>query len=163
MLRPYTKPTRKYQFTKPPIHKTHPRKDTMLEISTDNNRLQTATIFSMLENSYWANKRPRATILKSLQHSLNFGAYQDGQMIGFARVVTDYAVFAYLCDVVVLEAFQKQGVGKKLMQAVLEHPDLQGLRRFLLATRDAHGLYAQFGFEPLSNPERWMHKFNHDV
>jgi GNAT superfamily N-acetyltransferase len=132
-------------------------------ISTDNNLLQTDVIFAMLEASYWASKRPRAVILKSLAHSLNFGAYQNGQMIGFARVVTDYAVFAYLCDVVVLEAFRGQGVGKQLMQAVHEHPDLQGLRRFMLATRDAHGLYAQFGFEPLSYPERWMHKYRQDV
>jgi GNAT superfamily N-acetyltransferase len=135
----------------------------MIEVSTDDNRLQTEVIFSMLEASYWASGRSRATILKSLAHSLNFGAYAGGQMIGFARVVTDYAVFAYLCDVVVLEGFRGQGVGKLLMQAVLKHPDLQGLRRFLLATRDAHGLYAQFGFEPLSNPKRWMHKFNRDA
>jgi GNAT superfamily N-acetyltransferase len=132
-------------------------------LSTNNNLLQTDVIFAMLENSYWANKRSRAVILKSLVHSLNFGAYQNGQMIGFARVVTDYSVFAYLCDVVVLEGFRGQGVGKQLMQAVLAHPDLQGLRRFMLATRDAHGLYAQFGFEPLSNPERWMHKYRLDV
>lgn len=134
----------------------------MLEISTDNNRLQTEIIFAMLENSYWASGRSRAAILKSLAHSLNFGAYQNGQMIGFARVVTDYAVFAYLCDVVVLEAYRGQGVGKLLVAAVLEHPDLQTLHRFMLATRDAHGLYAGFGFEPLNNPERWMHKFNPD-
>jgi GNAT superfamily N-acetyltransferase len=132
-------------------------------ISTDNNLLQTDVIFAMLEASYWASGRSRAVILKSLAHSLNFGAYQNGQMIGFARVVTDYAVFAYLCDVVVLEGFRGHGVGKQLMQAVLAHPDLQGLRRFMLATRDAHGLYAQFGFEVLSNPERWMHKFKQDA
>jgi GNAT superfamily N-acetyltransferase len=134
-----------------------------IHISTDNNRLQTEVIVAMLQASYWANGRSRATILKSLAHSSNFGVYQNEQMIGFARVVTDYAVFAYLCDVVVLPESRGHGVGKKLMQAVLEHPELQGLRHFLLATQDAHGLYAQYGFEPLPNPERWMHKFNPDV
>ncbi len=131
-----------------------------LIISTDNNLLHTETIFKMLENAYWSKNRSRATILKSLAHSLNFGAYHNSQMIGFARVVTDYAVFAYLCDVVVLEAYRGQGVGKTLMQAVLEYPDLQGIRRFMLATQDAHGLYAQFGFEVLKTPEKWMERFD---
>ena len=129
-------------------------------ISTDNHLLHTETIFKMLETAYWSKNRSRATILKSLAHSLNFGAYHNGQMIGFARVVTDYAVFAYLCDVVVLEAYRGQGVGKTLMQAVLEYPDLQDIRRFMLATRDAHGLYQQFGFEALDKPEKWMERFN---
>ena len=131
-----------------------------ITISTDNHLLHTETIFKMLETAYWSKNRSRATILKSLAHSLNFGAYQNGQMIGFARVVTDYAVFAYLCDVVVIEAYQGQGVGKALMQAVLEYPDLQGIRRFMLATRDAHGLYQQFGFVPLNTPENWMERFD---
>ncbi len=132
----------------------------MISISTDNNLLNTNTIFQMLEHSYWAQKRSRATILKSLNHSLNFGVYQDTHMIGFARVVTDYATFAYLCDVVILEAYQGQGIGKTLMQTILEHPELQGIRRFMLATRDAHGLYAQFGFTPLSAPEKFMERFD---
>ncbi len=129
-------------------------------ISTDNNLLDTNTIFKLLEHSYWANQRSRATILKSLAHSLNFGVYQDQQMIGFARVVTDYAVFAYLCDVAVLEAYQGQGVGKALMHAILEHPELQGIRRFMLATKDAHALYAQFGFSALTAPEKFMERFD---
>jgi GNAT superfamily N-acetyltransferase len=131
-----------------------------ITISTDNNLLNTETIFKLLETAYWSKNRSRATILKSLAHSLNFGAYFNGQMIGFARVVTDYAVFAYLCDVIVLEAYQGQGVGKAFMKAVLEYPDLQGIRRFMLATQDAHGLYAQFGFEVLKNPEKWMERFD---
>ncbi len=129
-------------------------------ISTDNNLLDTDTIFRMLEDSYWANQRSRATILKSLAHSLNFGAYNGTQLIGFARVVTDYAVFAYLCDVVVLELYQGRGVGKALMKAILEHPELQGIRRFMLATRDAHGLYAQYGFTALAAPEKFMERFD---
>jgi GNAT superfamily N-acetyltransferase len=131
-----------------------------ITISTDNNLLHTETIFKLLENSYWSKNRSRATILKSLAHSLNFGAYQGTHMIGFARVVTDYAVFAYLCDVVILEAYRGQGIGKALMGAVLEHPELQGIRRFMLATKDAHGLYKQFGFTPLSAPEKWMERFD---
>ena len=129
-------------------------------ISTDNRLLNTETIFKLLENAYWSKNRSRATILKSLAHSLNFGVYQDGQMIGLARVVTDYAVFAYLCDVVVLEVYQGQGVGKALMQAICDHPELQAIRRFMLATKDAHGLYKQFGFEALGNPEKWMERFD---
>lgn len=129
-------------------------------ISTDNNLLDTNTIFKLLEDSYWANHRLRATILKSLANSLNFGVYQDTQMIGFARVVTDYATFAYLCDVAVLESYRGQGVGKALMCAILEHSQLQGIRRFMLATKDAHGLYAQFGFNALSAPEKFMERFD---
>ena len=131
-----------------------------ITISTDNNLLNTETIFQMLGSAYWSKNRSRATILKSLAHSLNFGAYLNGQMIGFARVVTDYAVFAYLCDVIVLEAYQGQGVGKALMNAVLLHSELQGIRRFMLATKDAHGLYKQFGFEAISTPEKWMERFD---
>jgi predicted N-acetyltransferase YhbS len=132
----------------------------IITISTDNNLLDTETIFKLLEKAYWSKNRSRATILKSLAHSLNFGAYQNGQMIGFARVVTDYAVFAYLCDVIVLKAYQGQGIGKALMSAICEHPELQGIRRFMLATKDAHGLYKQFGFVPLNAPEKWMERFD---
>jgi GNAT superfamily N-acetyltransferase len=129
-------------------------------ISTDGKKLQLEVIADFLSSAYWSSNRPRALIERSLQHSLNFGLYEADTQIGFARVVTDYATFAYLCDVFVLESHRGHGLGKWLMSAVTEHPDLAHLRRFMLATRDAHGLYAQFGFTELSAPDRWMEKFN---
>ena len=93
---------------------------------------------------------------RSLEHSLCFGVYLDGRQIGFARVVTDFATFAWLADVFIVEEKRGQDFGKKLVAAVLAHPRLQGLRRFQLGTRDAHGLYGQFGFKPLAFPERFM-------
>lgn len=125
-------------------------------ISDDNARLDLETICNFLARSYWANNRPREVIEKSLEHSLNFGVYDGPRQVGFARVVTDRATFAYLCDVFIDEEYRSQALGKWLMECVLAHPDVQTLRRFLLATRDAHGLYAQYGFTPLPNPDRWM-------
>jgi GNAT superfamily N-acetyltransferase len=129
-------------------------------ISTDKTKLDLEVICTFLRSAYWSNQRPRATILKSLEHSLCFGLYHFDKQIGMARVITDYATFAYLCDVFVLEEYQGHGLGKFLMETVLEYPDLAGLRRFMLATRDAHGLYSQFGFEGLAAPDRWMERFN---
>lgn len=129
-------------------------------ISTDPARLDLNTIYGYLSRSYWATGRPREVVAKSLQHSLCFGVYQGDQQVGLARIITDYATYAYLCDVFILEAHQGYGLGKWLMACVIAHPDLQGLRRFTLATRDAHGLYKQYGFTPLSAPDRWMEKFN---
>lgn len=129
-------------------------------ISTDPSRLDVDVICGFLARSYWANDRPRERIERSLANSLVFGMYDGTQQIGLARVVTDYATFAWLCDVFIEEAYRGQSLGKWLMESVLSHPDLQGLRRLLLATRDAHKLYSQFGFEPLKNPERWMLKYN---
>jgi GNAT superfamily N-acetyltransferase len=129
-------------------------------ISTDKAKLDLELICTFLSSAYWANQRTRATILKSLEHSLCFGLYHHQNQIGLARVVTDYATFAYLCDVFVLEEFQRRGLGKFLMENVMAHSELTNLRRFMLATRDAHGLYAQFGFEGLSAPDRWMERFN---
>jgi GNAT superfamily N-acetyltransferase len=103
---------------------------------------------------------PRAIVERAIQHSLCFGVFHGGNQVGFARVVTDRATFAYLADVYILEAHRGRGLSRRLMQAVLGHPDLQGLRRFLLATMDAHGLYAQFGFKPLANPSRMMERWN---
>lgn len=98
---------------------------------------------------------------RSIAHSLCFGVYGEGEQVGFARVVTDYATFAWLCDVFVLETARRRGLGKWLIASVIAHPDLQGLRRFTLATRDAHELYRRYGgFEALRAPERWMEKFN---
>lgn len=129
-------------------------------ISTDPSRLDVDVICGFLARSYWANDRPRERIERSLANSLVFGMYDGTYQIGLARVVTDFASFAWLCDVFIEESHRGKDLGKWLMESVLSHPDLQGLRRFLLATRDAHGLYSRFGFEPLKNPERWMLKYN---
>jgi GNAT superfamily N-acetyltransferase len=129
-------------------------------ISDEPERLQLEVIVDYLARAYWSNQRSRAVIEKSLKHSLCFGVYEQDQQIGFARVVSDHATFAYLADVFILESHQGHGLGKWLVQTILEHPELQGLRRWTLATRDAHGLYAQFGFTALENPDRYMTKFD---
>lgn len=129
-------------------------------ISTDPMRLDIDAICAFLSRSYWANDRPRERIERSLANSLVFGMYDGEKQIGLARVVTDYATFAWLCDVVIDDAYRGKGLGKWLMETILSHPELQGLRRWLLATRDAHGLYSQFGWKPLANPEKWMAKFS---
>ncbi|MBX0326282.1 GNAT family N-acetyltransferase [Oscillochloris sp. ZM17-4] len=125
-------------------------------ISTDPARLDLDVIHGYLTGSYWAAGRTRAQVARSLSHSLCFGLYAGDAQIGLARVISDYATFAYLCDVFVLEAYRGHGLGTWLMGAVVAHPDLRGLRRFMLATRDAHGLYAKFGFALISAPEKWM-------
>ena len=119
-------------------------------------RLDLDLVHSHLNTTYWAKARARDVVERSLRHSLCFGAYAEGEQVGFARVVTDRAVFAYLMDVFVLPEHQGQGIGKALVRAVVGHPDLRGLRLFVLRTRDAHGLYRQFGFEMLTNPEWTM-------
>ena len=129
-------------------------------ISDESERLQLEVIVEYLARAYWSNRRPRTVIEKSLRHSLCFGVYEQDRQIGFARVVSDQATFAYLADVFILESHQGHGLGKWLVQTILEHPDLQGLRRWMLATRDAHHLYAQFGFAALENPDRYMTKFD---
>ncbi|HWW38388.1 GNAT family N-acetyltransferase [Pedobacter sp.] len=106
--------------------------------------------------SYWAEGIPLETVQKSIDNSLCFGIYKEANQIGFARWITDKATFAYLADVYVLEEHRGLGLSKKLMSLMLFHPDLQGLRRYMLATQDAHGLYAQFGFKPLEHPDRLM-------
>lgn len=125
-------------------------------ISTDQARLDLDMIHGELNRSYWAAGRLREVVARSLQHSLCFGLYHREAQIGLARVVTDYATFAWLCDVFIQEAHRGRGLGVWLIETVVAHPDLQGLRRFLLATRDAHGLYRKHGFATLSAPERWM-------
>jgi GNAT superfamily N-acetyltransferase len=127
-------------------------------ISTDPARLDLTAICALLARAYWAQGRSRETIARSLQGSLCFGLYDGTRQIGLARVITDCATFAYLCDVYVDEAYRGQGLGTWLVEVVAGHPDLQGLRRFLLATRDAHSLYRRFGFDELRTPERWMEK-----
>jgi len=125
-------------------------------ISTDRALLDLPVIERNLHDSYWAAGRARDVIERSIANSLCFGAYANDRQIAFARVITDRAVFAYLSDVFVVPEFRGQGVGKALMRAILEHQDLQGLTVFLLRTRDAHGLYEPFGFEPVSRPEELM-------
>jgi GNAT superfamily N-acetyltransferase len=132
-------------------------------VSDDKARLDVALIAQFLsEDSYWATGRSRETIERSIAHSHCFGVYQaddaqaNRQQVGFARVITDYATFAYLADVFILPSYRGQGLSKQLMAAIMAHPQLQSLRRWLLVTADAHGLYAQFGFQPLPHPERVM-------
>lgn len=129
-------------------------------ISDDTSRLDLDVICDFLSRSYWADKRSRRVIEKSIQHSLNFGVYDGGRQIGFSRVVTDFSVFAYLCDVFIHEEYRGCALGKWMMECIMSHPDLQGLRRWCLVTRDAHGLYSQFGFSELDGPSRWMEKFD---
>ena len=129
-------------------------------ISTDPRHLDVGAVHRYLSGeSYWAAGVPRRTLEKAIAGSLNFGLYAGepgGTLAGYARVVTDRATFAWLCDVFVLPAHRGRGLGVWLMEVVMAHPDLQELRNFLLATRDAHGLYARFGFTPLEEPARWM-------
>lgn len=131
-------------------------------LSDDPSRLDTEVIHGYLSReSYWASNVSRETVERSLQNSLCIGVYAAaGEQVGLARVVTDYATYGWVCDVFVLPAHRGHGLGKALVQAVLSHPRLQTLRRFSLATQDAHGLYAQFGFTPLAEPQRHMEKRN---
>lgn len=126
------------------------------EISTDPSRFDVTAIHAFLAQSYWSPGVPRSTIERAIANSLCFGTLWQGQQVGFARVVTDRATFAYLCDVYVLEAHRGRGLAQELMNHVMRHPDLQGLRRMMLATSDAHGLYAKYGFTPLAAPDRMM-------
>jgi GNAT superfamily N-acetyltransferase len=128
-------------------------------ISTDKALLQPEEIQKFLsEESYWAKSRTFEQTLRAIENSVCFGLYTQERQIGFARVVTDQATFAYIGDVYVLPEFRGQGLSKWLMETIVAHPDLQGLRRWLLATRDAHGLYAQYDFTALKFPERWMER-----
>ena len=128
-------------------------------ISTDKLRLDLEVIHDFLANqSYWAQGRDLEVIERGIENSLNFGVYQGDRQIGFARVVTDYATFAWLADVFVLEEYRGQGLGKWLIAIILSHPRLQGFRRWALATKDAHELYRNFGFDELRRPERWMER-----
>ncbi len=133
------------------------------EISDDKTRLDTDVIHAFLQGSYWSPGVPRAIVERAIRESLCFGVYRGGEQIGFARVVTDKATFAYLADVFILDPHRGQGLSKRLMRFIAEHPDLQGLRRFILATKDAHGLYEQFGFTALNNPSIYMEILRPDV
>jgi GNAT superfamily N-acetyltransferase len=130
-------------------------------ISTDPARLNLDVIHDFLTNCYWAKGISREIVARSLEHSLCFGIYDesadtDEAQVGFARVISDFTTIAYLGDVFVLEAHRGRGLSKWLMECITRHPALQGLRRWILLTRDAHGLYSQFGFKPLQSAERYM-------
>nr|WP_242689153.1 GNAT family N-acetyltransferase [Pedobacter sp. SYSU D00535] len=126
-------------------------------ISTDKSKLDLELVHQFLsQESYWAKNIPFEVVKRSVEHSMCFGVYLDDQQIGFARVITDCATFAYLGDVFILPRYRGKGISKKLMEFIREHPGLQNLRRWMLATADAHNLYKQFAFTELSNPERMM-------
>ncbi|MEO5860252.1 MAG: GNAT family N-acetyltransferase [Pyrinomonadaceae bacterium] len=128
-------------------------------ISTDKERLDIAAIHQFLsEESYWATERSIEQTKTAIENSICFGLYRGENLIGFARVVSDKATFAYLGDVFVLSEYRGKGLSKWLMQVIVDHSELQGLRRWVLATKDAHGLYEQFEFAQLRYPERWMEK-----
>jgi GNAT superfamily N-acetyltransferase len=133
-------------------------------ISTDPARLDLDVVHSFLTNCYWAKGIPREVVARSIDHSLCFGVYDgSGAQVGFARVVSDFATVAYLGDVFVLKSHRGHGLGKWLMECVTKHPALQDLRRWILLTRDGHGLYSQFGFTPVKAPERYMELHRADV
>jgi len=133
-------------------------------ISTDRSRLDLGVIHGFLTNCYWAKGIPREVVARSIEHSLCFGVYDgSGAQVGFARVVSDFATVAYLGDVFVLESHRGRGLSKWLMGCVMQHPALQNLRRWILLTRGAHGLYTQFGFTPVKSPERYMELHRADV
>lgn len=129
-------------------------------ISTDPARLDHDAIADMLTRAYWAKGRARERTERALANSLVFGVYDGQKQIGLARIVSDYSIFAYLCDVFIHEDYRAHGLGKWLMQTIHGHPELQGLRRWTLVTRDAHSLYRQFGWKPLDNPDSWMEIFS---
>lgn len=125
-------------------------------LTTDPAAMDVDAIHAALSRQYWSEGIPKDTVQRAMANSLCFGMFRGEEQVSFARVITDRATFAYLCDVYVLEEVRGQGLSKWLMECVIAHPDLQGLRRFALVTRDAHGLYRQYGFLPLEAPERWM-------
>ena len=133
-------------------------------ITTDKSKLDLNVIHNFLANeSYWSKNIPFEIVKTATENSLNFGLFFKDNQIGYARVVTDFATTAYLADVFVLKEFRGNGLSKWLMEIIMSHPELQGLRRWILATKDAHGLYKQFGWKSIANPERWMEKHNPDV
>jgi len=126
-------------------------------ISTDTNLIDLDEVHRFLSTeTYWAKNIPMATVEKSIRNSLCFSLFFDGKQIGFARIITDKATFAYMSDVYILKEFRGKGLSKWMMEVMMEHPDLQGLRRFVLVTYDAQSLYDKFGFKNLAHPERYM-------
>jgi GNAT superfamily N-acetyltransferase len=132
-------------------------------VTTDKNKIDLNYVHQFLTHSYWAEKIPIEVVQRSIEGSICFSVFYLHQQIGFARAITDEATFAYLADVFIDEKFRGKGLSKWLLEIILSYPGLQGLRRFLLATRDAHGLYAQFGYTPLTQAGRWMQIHKPDV
>ena len=132
-------------------------------ISTEKEKLDIDLIHSFLNRTYWAEGISKEVIRRSIEGSLCFGVFENDKQVGFARMITDKATFAYLADVFIIEEFRGRGLSKWLMEIIMSHPDLQGLRRMILVTKDAHGLYKQFGFTPLINVDRWMNILDPDV
>ena len=133
------------------------------EVSTDPARIDAVTVHEFLTNSYWAKGIPLETVQLSIENSIPFGVYHGRQQVGFARVISDLATFAYLGDVFIVPDYRGRGLSHWLMECIVSHPDLQGFRRWILATRDAHGLYRQFGFTEIKAPERWMEIHSPDI
>ncbi len=125
-------------------------------ISTDRERLSLDVMYDFLTNCYWAQGIPREVVARSIEHSLCFGIYDGNAQVGFARVVSDFATVAYLGDVFVLESHRGRGLSTWLMECIVQHPALQNLRRWILLTRDAQGIYSRLGFVPLEKPDRYM-------
>jgi len=138
------------------------RRDSLL-ISTDPHLLDLDAICAFMAQTYWAPERPRHRIEASLQNSLVFGVYDGRRQVGMARIVTDYVTFAWLCDVFIDQQYRGRGIGKWLMETILSHPDIAGLKRVLLTTDDAHGLYSRYGFSVLVFPENWMERVREDL
>jgi GNAT superfamily N-acetyltransferase len=132
-------------------------------LSTDRERVQVQAVHAYLARSYWSAGIPIDVVEKGVRNSLCFGIYHGGAQVGFARIISDLATFAYLADVYVLEEHRGAGLAVWLMDFITRHPDLQGLRRWMLATRDAHGLYRKFGWTDLTSPQRWMQRHFPDV
>ena len=132
-------------------------------ITTDPARVDLAVVHGFLTTCYWAKGIPLELVRRSIEHSLAFSVYDGDRQVGFARVITDYATFAYLGDVFVLESHRGRGLSKWLMEVVVAHPQLQGFRRWVLLTRDAHELYRQFGFAAVAAPERYMERWTPDI
>jgi len=132
-------------------------------ISTEKGKMDIDLIHSFLTRSYWAEGISKEIVRRSIEGALCFGVFENDKQVGFARMITDKATFAYLADVFIIDEYRGLGLSKWLMEVIMSYPDLQGLRRLMLATRDAHELYKKFGFTPLNNVDRWMHIHYPDV
>ncbi|NML20382.1 GNAT family N-acetyltransferase [Pseudoflavitalea sp. G-6-1-2] len=127
-------------------------------ISTDKEKIDVDYVHSVLSGTYWAEEIPRSFVERSIEGAMCFGVYHNERQVGFARMITDKATFGYLADVFIDETYRGRGLSKWLMEVIFNHPDLQNIRRFMLGTRDAHGLYRQFGFTELALPDRFMER-----
>jgi GNAT superfamily N-acetyltransferase len=136
----------------------HERHDGDILVTTDPARLDLATIHEFLSGSYWAKGIPREVVERSIRHSICFGAFDGGRQVGFARVISDHATFAYVADVFVVDSHRGRGIGNRIMACITSHPELQNLRLWTLFTRDAHGLYRQHGFQEARYPDRLMER-----